>query len=293
MKRPLQEPTSGSGFLFGRILVKGVGNIPGSRFIEMEKGTGRNDFMRLYQQLLTQNACYQAGQTIIPKGIMLHSTGANNPNLRRYVGPDDGRLGVNANGNHWNTPYPDGRSVCVHGFIGLLADGTVATYQTLPWNHRGWHAGGDANNTHIGIEICEDSTDDPEYFRRVYREAVEACAWLCRQFGLTELDILSHDEGYQAGIASNHSDVMHWFPKHGASMKGFRQDVHTALSGGSWRAGSVAGFVDVSPEDWFAPAVEYVVKEGLMEGKGDGLFDPSSPVTRAELAAVLMRVHQT
>ena len=33
----------------------------------------------------------------------------------------------------------------------------MATYQTLPWDHRGWHAGGSANNTHIGFEICEDA----------------------------------------------------------------------------------------------------------------------------------------
>ena len=110
--------------------------------------------MNLHKLLLTQNACYLAGQTIVPKGIMVHSTGCNNPWLRRYVGPDDGLLGVNGNSNHWNTYHPDGRAVCVHGFIGKLADGTIATYQTLPWNCRGWHAGGVANNTHISFEIC-------------------------------------------------------------------------------------------------------------------------------------------
>ncbi len=106
--------------------------------------------MNLHKLLLTQNACYLAGQTIVPKGIMVHSTGCNNPWLRRYVGPDDGLLGVNGNSNHWNTYHPDGRAVCVHGFIGKLADGTIATYQTLPWNYRGWHAGGAANNTFDG-----------------------------------------------------------------------------------------------------------------------------------------------
>lgn len=41
---------------------------------------------------------------------------------------------------------------CVHGFIDGN-DGTI--YQTLPWNHRGWHGGGSSNNTHIGVEMCE------------------------------------------------------------------------------------------------------------------------------------------
>ncbi len=140
---------------------------------------------------------------------MVHSTGANNPWLKRYVGPDDGLLGKNQYNNHWNQDKPGGRQVCVHAFIGKLADGFIATYQTLPWNHRGWHAGGDANNTHIGFEIC---------------------VHLCKLYGLSEKDIICHSEGYKQGIASNHADVMHWFPKHGKTMDTFRADVKKLLS---------------------------------------------------------------
>jgi len=186
--------------------------------------------MNLKKLILTNNACFKAGKTITPKGIMVHSTGANNPWLKRYVGPDDGLLGKNQYNNHWNQEKPDGRQVCVHAFIGKLADGTIATYQTLPWNHRGWHAGGSANNTHIGFEICEDGLSDASYFSAVYKEAVELCVFLCRGYGLTEKDIICHSEGYKQGIASNHSDVMHWFPKHGKSMDTFRNDVKAAIS---------------------------------------------------------------
>ncbi len=42
--------------------------------------------MNLHKLILTNNACYKAGRTIVPKGIMVHSTGANNPWLKRYVG---------------------------------------------------------------------------------------------------------------------------------------------------------------------------------------------------------------
>ncbi len=185
--------------------------------------------MKLYKLILTENACYKAGKKIKVQGIMVHSTGANNPTLKRYVGPDDGRLGKNQYNNHWNTYHPGGREVCVHGFIGKLADGTVATYQTLPWDHRGWHAGGSANNTHIGFEICEDDLTDATYFKKVYQEAVELCAHLCKEFGLTEKNIICHSEGYRQGVASNHGDVMHWFPKHGKSMDTFRADVAALL----------------------------------------------------------------
>ena len=110
--------------------------------------------MDLHKCLLTENDCYKAGRKIVPKGVMVHSTGANNPNLRRYVGPDDGLLGQNPNSNHWNM---SGVGACVHAFIGRLADGSVATYQTLPWTARGWHCGSgrkgidDANQHHTAL----------------------------------------------------------------------------------------------------------------------------------------------
>ena len=199
--------------------------------------------MRLLNCLLTANRCYQAGRVIKPKGVMVHSTGANNPNLRRYVQPVSttpdragllARLGTNPNGNHWNRA---GLSVCVHGFIGKLADGSVAAVQTLPWDHRGWHAGDgssgkSANDTHISFEICEDGLDDPDYFARAYREAVELTAMLCKQYGLDPLAdgvVICHQEGYRRGIASNHGDVLHWFPRFGKSMDDFRAEVAAEL----------------------------------------------------------------
>lgn len=110
--------------------------------------------MNLRKLIFTNNDCYKAGRKIAPQGIMVHSTGANNPNLKRYVGPNDGLLGENRYNNHWNQPMD--RKVCVHAFIGKLADGTIATYQTLPWNHRGWHCSsgskGSGNDTHISFE---------------------------------------------------------------------------------------------------------------------------------------------
>lgn len=187
--------------------------------------------MNLQKLIFTENACYKAGKKIAPKGIMVHSTGANNPNLKRYVGPDDGLLGKNQYNNHWNQAMS--RQVCVHAFIGKLADGSIATYQTLPWDHRGWHCGsgkkGSGNNTHIGFEICEDGLTDGAYFAKVYKEAVELCAYLCKLYGLSADTIICHAEGYKQGIASNHSDVDHWFPKHGKSMDTFRADVKALL----------------------------------------------------------------
>ena len=191
--------------------------------------------MKLYQLLLTKNECYKSGKPLVPKGIMVHSTGANNPNLKRYVGPDDGRLGKNQYNNHWNQPRPEGKQICCHAFIGKLADGSVATYQTLPWTMRGWHGAkgpkGSVNDTHIGFEVCEDDLKSKAYFEAVYGEAVELCAFLCKKYGLGADTVIDHAEGYKRGIASNHGDITHWLKRYGLSMDDFRAAVKKAMMG--------------------------------------------------------------
>lgn len=230
--------------------------------------------MNLKTCILTKNNCYKAGKTMEPIGIMLHSTAANNPRLSRYVAPDDGLLGT-PSPNNWNQPKPEGRSVCVHGFTGKLADGTVASYQTLPWNFCGWHCGGAGNNTHIGIEICEDGLEDPVYFAAVYKEAAELCAYLCREFGLTEKNVICHSEGYRLGIASNHADVMHWFPKHGKNMDDFRAEVKRLLENNENEVEEVPemiyNYVDKNMPEWAREAVQWQVDNGILVGDGNGL----------------------
>lgn len=192
--------------------------------------------MNLQKCILTKNECYTKAVKIKPCGIMVHSTGCNNPWLKRYVGPDDGKLGKNPYNNHWNAARPGGQQVCVHAFIGKLADGSIATYQTLPWDIRGWHSGYYSKNSttnankmgYIGFEICEDGLKDKSYLDKVYREAVELCAYLCKTFNLDPTKdgvIICHKGGNRLKIASNHEDVEHWWPNHGKSMTQFRSEV--------------------------------------------------------------------
>ena len=210
--------------------------------------------MNLIKCFLTANDCYKAGRTITPKGVMVHSTASNNTSIARYVQPaaDDpnraallDKLGGNKYGNHWNQSRAEyfkkfGKrwDSCVHAFIGKLANGTVDAVQTMPWNRRGWHAGDgtsgkSANDSHISFEICEDGLTDATYFSQIYAKAVELTAMLCKQYNLNPLAdgvVICHSEGYARGIASNHADVMHWFPKFGKSMDTFRSDVSKAMS---------------------------------------------------------------
>jgi len=223
--------------------------------------------MNLKKCILTENECYKRGDKIKPLGFMLHSTGANNSNLKRYVQPNDGFLGNNTYSNHWNQFRPGGRQVCVHGFIGKLENGTIATYQTLPWDYKGWHCGGSGNSKYIGVEICEDALSDSNYFMQVYNEAVDVAVYLAKMYGweINSDTVLCHSEGFKKGIASNHSDVMHWFPKYGKSMDTFREDVKQKLNEGN---------ISIPSATPLEPSGSYLVKvttDALNVRKGAGI----------------------
>lgn len=250
--------------------------------------------MHLHSCFLTGNDCYKAGRTIIPKGVMVHSTGANNPSLKRYVQPDDGLIGKNTNGNDWNRP---GVGACVHAFIGKLKDGTIATYQTLPWTMRGWHCADNGNNTHISFEICEDDLSDDAYFTAVYREAVELTAYLCKQFDLDPLAdgvVICHQEGYRRGIASNHGDVLHWFPKHGKTMDDFRKDVAKEMEETmtyeqfcEFMSRYESERAEKPVSNWAQPVWDDMIKDGTFDGTR-----PQAPLTRQEAAILIDRMRK-
>ena len=195
--------------------------------------------MKLVENILTRNPCYTAGRKITVKGLMLHSVGCPQPKASVFI-------------NSWNSLSH--ASSCVHGFIDGN-DGTV--YQTLPWNHRGWHCGsgnkGSGNNTHIGVEMCEPAcikytagsnftcsnlAEAKAVAKRTYEAAVELFAMLCRKYSLNPLVdgvIISHREGHSRGIASNHGDPEHLWTQLGLgyTMDGFRKAVKVAMSGAS------------------------------------------------------------
>lgn len=242
--------------------------------------------MKLLKCILTANDCYKNNRTIKPKGVMVHSTGANNPMLRRYVQPlpnTPGKdelqweLGINKNGNDWNR-Y--GTNACVHAFVGKLDDGTVAAVQTLPWNHKGWHAGTgtsgrSANDTHISFEMCEDDLMDPVYFQQAYQTAVELTAMLCKEYNLDPMKdgvIICHQDGYKRGIASNHGDIYNWFPKHGKNMDTFRADVVKAMNNDMEDTDEMTYYKNLDDvPSYYKAAVQKAVNKGALNGTGEGL----------------------
>lgn len=198
--------------------------------------------MNIIEYFSVNNDCYKSNvnkadsryttfQNKGPRGLMLHSVGCAQPKAKVFA-------------DRWNV---SGTSVAVHAV--LQADGTV--YHCLPWNFRGWHAGGSANNTHVGVEMtepdcikytggasftCSDINKAKAQVEGTYKTAVELFAMLCTQYGLDPMtDIISHKEGSKKGVASGHADPEHLWSqlKTGYTMDTFRKAVKDAMSGGS------------------------------------------------------------
>lgn len=196
--------------------------------------------MNIIESFIKKNDCYKNNvdkidsrytrfQSRGPTGLMLHSVGTPQPSAKVFA-------------NRWNTP---GLEVAVHAV--LQDDGTV--YQCMPWNFRAWHCGGDANNTHVGVEMTEPSCIEypgggasftcsnisaaREQARGTYKTAVDLFAMLCQKYGLDPLtDIISHAEGAKKGVASNHADPEHLWKGLGLgyTMSGFRLDVAAKMN---------------------------------------------------------------
>ena len=169
-----------------------------------------------------------------PVGIVVHSTGANNPHLCRYVDCPE-RLGVNRYGNHWNRPEA---ATLVHGAIGLDKEGFVTVVNTLPYTMAAWGVGKGSRGSynydptgHIQFEMCEDDLTDPSYFDQVMGTAVAYCARLCREYGLAAESVVSHKEAHAQGYASNHGDPENWMGRFGMTMEDFRARVRAKLKG--------------------------------------------------------------
>lgn len=222
--------------------------------------------------ILTENHCYKTKKIIIPKGIMVHSTATPGASVNTFI-------------KLWNK---SNITTCVHAFI----DDT-GIYQTLPWNFRAGHCGsginGSGNNSYISFEICEpsgfkyiggatmvnyDIEKNKNYFNNVYQKAVELCVYLCEKYNLTTENIICHSEGHSMGIASNHADVMHWFPKHNKNMDIFREDVRILLDNKKEKV-----------SNWAKESWDKAVSKKILDGT-----NPQNPVTREQLAVILDRL---
>lgn len=239
--------------------------------------------MQITERFAVKNKCYQAGAPLTPRGIMLHSVGTPQPSAAVFA-------------RSFNQYQPGGASVCVHAFV--QADGTV--YQTLPWEMRGWHCGGSANGTHIGVEMTEPSAgmtrdEAAEQIAGTYRTAVEVFAALCRQYGLDPTQdgvIIGHAEGHRRGVASNHADPELLWRTYdmGYTMDGFRADVAEAMGNGAREEALDMPRYDSVAQmpQWARADVQRLIDRGVLSGVGNGRLDLSLDMIRTMLVCQRM-----
>ena len=239
--------------------------------------------MQIIPAFVTQNKCYQAGALLTPRGIMLHSVGTPQPSAAVFA-------------RSFNQYQPGGVSVCVHAFA--QADGTV--YQTLPWEMRGWHCGGSANSTHIGVEMTEPSAgmtyaEAAEQIAGTYHTAVELFAALCKQYELDPAQdgvIIGHAEGHRRGVASNHADPELLWRTYdmGYTMDGFRRDVAEAMAKEDREEVPDMPRYDSVAEmpQWARADAQRLIDRGVLSGVGNGKLDLSLDMIRTMIVCQRM-----
>ena len=232
--------------------------------------------MTIIKVIAEKNKCYQAGGVLHPQGIMLHSVGCAQPSAAVFA-------------RSFNQYQPGGQSVCVHAVA--QADGTV--YQLLPWEMRGWHCGGSANSTHIGVEMTEPSagmtrSEGAEQIAGTYHTAVELFAALCKQYGLDPAQdgvIIGHAEGHRRGVASNHADPELLWRTYdmGYTMDGFRADVAEAMNENENEEDEddMARYNTIEEvPSWAQDTVRALMDAGALGGVGGGNLDLSMDMIR-------------
>lgn len=184
-----------------------------------------------FEAYARNNVAYKAARPMpqgSPAGIIIHSTGANNPYLWRYVNAPK-ICGENPNRNYFDRPDSN---VCPHAVIGKMPKGAVRAAKLLPWNICCWGCGDGSKGSYnyspayIQIEIAEDALNDRAYFEEAFGLAADLCQRLMKNYPTIKPEnIISHKEAHARGYASNHGDPEHWLARFGKDMNWFRAQV--------------------------------------------------------------------
>ena len=89
---------------------------------------------------------------------------------------------------------------------------------------------------------------------------------------------------YEQGLMTGTSDTE--FSPNLTTTRGMIVSILNRLEGGPTAESS--GFTDVADGDWYAEAVNWAAREGIVAGYEDNTFRPNDPITREQLAAMLM-----
>lgn len=244
-------------------------------------------------------------------GFFLHSVATAQPDAQVFIAGRD-KSNYTSSG--------------VNGFIDDKAAWlTLPSLETPGKVKRAPHAGRPANDHYIGFEMCEpkqiryndnhtkiigctDFDAAYAYVMKVYENAVELFAELCRFHGKDPLAkgvIYSHKEGHAAGIATNHGDpdqLWSYFDK-ALNMDKFRVDVAAKMEelededmtqekfNEMLKAALAIDGTGDKPSAWAKDACEQAKADGTFSGNGKGDYGWQLPVTREQIAMILDRLN--
>jgi hypothetical protein len=94
-----------------------------------------------------------------------------------------------------------------------------------------------------------------------------------------------------AGVVAGYDDG-HYHPEYPVTRDQMASYVSRALAGGDEQVPEFTGtpsFFDVDEEHWALDYVEYAVQQNVVEGYGDGTYQPGEEVTRGQMAVYVAR----
>ena len=147
---------------------------------------------------------------ITVKGIVVHETA--NPNDTAQMEHD-----------YFNS---GDRQASAHAFID-----SSNIIQCIEWGNKAWHAGGTANNSFIGIELCH--TSDLNKFNEIWKRATWLFATLLLQnniFTVSKDNLISHAEVSAKWHETDHTDPVSYFASFNKTVENFRADVQTQIN---------------------------------------------------------------
>ena len=157
----------------------------------------------------------------------------------------------------------------------------VQAVQGVSFNRNAWHCGdggtGTGNRKSIGIEICYSKSGGTRYDNAV-KNAIELTAELMHRFNIPASKIVYHK---------------HWNGKHcphrlidsGVDVETFRKSVQLRYD--KLFKGDQTMQKDNTPDKYAKEAVEWAVKEGILNGDQNGNYMLHSNVTRQDLLVFL------
>lgn len=170
--------------------------------------------MEILKSFIEENDCFKNNVSKVdyrytnfqnngPSGIIVHSVGCSQPDPKVFI-------------NQWNKPNIE---IAVHAIVS-----PDSIYQCMPWNFRGWHCGGNGNNSYIGIEMtepdyikytnganfyCVDKIKAKNHVDKCYLNLIYLIREIMKEYKISYKNIISHSEAYKMGLASNHADPEH------------------------------------------------------------------------------------